>query len=102
MRRDHRRIYWQELFPTSFALFVPRCSAGGCRRFAARWRKSYPTMVRHLQKDLPHQHYRALLRGSPTPNPAHGRLWTGSVIPSSQRFNLDWKNRTLKLFTQAA
>jgi hypothetical protein len=49
-----------------------------------------------------HQHYRALLRGSPTPNPAHGRLWTGSVIPSSQRFNLDWKNRTWKLFTQAA
>jgi hypothetical protein len=59
-------------------------------------------MVRQLQKDLPellsffyfpqhlwrklrNQHYRALLRGSPTPNPAHGLLWTGLAIPSFQR-----------------
>jgi Transposase, Mutator family len=31
----------------------PVAAQEACRRFAARWRKSYPTMVRQLQKDLP-------------------------------------------------
>ena len=96
-----------------------------CRCFAARWRKSYPTVVRHLQKDLPE-----LLSFFNFPQHLWRKLRTTNIIERCfvevrrrtrpmvcfvnvesvdriiysifQRFNLDWKNRTLKLFTQAA
>jgi putative transposase len=96
-----------------------------CRRFAARWRKSYPTVVRQLQKDLPE-----LLSFFHFPQHLWRKLRTTNIIERCfvevrrrtrpmvcfvnvesvdriiysifQRFNLDWKNRTLKLFTQAA
>jgi putative transposase len=96
-----------------------------CRRFAARWRKSYPTVVRQLQKDLPE-----LLSFFNFPQHLWRKLRTTNIIERCfvevrrrtrpmvcfvnvesvdriiysifQRFNLDWKNRTLKLFTQAA
>jgi len=96
-----------------------------CRRFAARWRRSYPTVVRQLQKDLPE-----LLTFFHFPQHLWRKLRTTNIIERCfvevrrrtrpmvcfvnvesvdriiysifQRFNLDWKNRTLKLFTQAA
>jgi putative transposase len=96
-----------------------------CRCFAARWRKSYPTVVRQLQKDLPE-----LLSFFYFPQHLWRKLRTTNIIERCfvevrrrtrpmvcfvnvesvdriiysifQRFNLDWKNRTLKLFTQAA
>ena len=96
-----------------------------CRCFAARWRKSYPTVVRQLQKDLPE-----LLSFFNFPPHLWRKLRTTNIIERCfvevrrrtrpmvcfvnvesvdriiysifQRFNLDWKNRTLKLFTQAA
>jgi putative transposase len=96
-----------------------------CRCFAARWRKSYPTVVRQLQKDLPE-----LLSFFNFPQHLWRKLRTTNIIERCfvevrrrtrpmvcfvnvgsvdriiysifQRFNLDWKNRTLKLFTQAA
>jgi len=96
-----------------------------CRCFAARWKKSYPTVVRQLQKDLPE-----LLSFFNFPQHLWRKLRTTNIIEHCfvevrrrtrpmvcfvnvesvdriiysifQRFNLDWKNRTLKLFTQAA
>lgn len=96
-----------------------------CRRFATRWKKSYPAMVRRLQKDLPE-----LLSFFHFPQHLWRKLRTTNIIERCfvevrrrtrpmvcfvnvesvdriiysifQRFNLDWKNRTLKLFTQAA
>jgi putative transposase len=96
-----------------------------CRCFAAQWRKSYPTVVRQLQKDLPE-----LLSFFDFPQHLWRKLRTTNIIERCfvevrrrtrpmvcfvnvesvdriiysifQRFNLDWKNRTLKLFTQAA
>jgi len=96
-----------------------------CRCFAARWKKSYPTVVRQLQKDLPE-----LLSFFNFPQHLWRKLRTTNIIERCfvevrrrtrpmvcfvnvesvdriiysifQRFNLDWKNRTLKLFTQAA
>lgn len=96
-----------------------------CRRFAIRWKKSYPAMVRRLQRDLPE-----LLSFFHFPQHLWRKLRTTNIIERCfvevrrrtrpmvcfvnvesvdriiysifQRFNLDWKNRTLKLFTQAA
>jgi len=96
-----------------------------CRRFATRWKKSYPAMVRRLQRDLPE-----LLSFFHFPQHLWRKLRTTNIIERCfvevrrrtrpmvcfvnvesvdriiysifQRFNLDWKNRTLKLFTQAA
>jgi len=96
-----------------------------CRCFAARWKKSYPTVVRQLQKDLPEllsffnfpQHlWRKLrttniiercfveVRRRTRPMVCFVNVESVDLIIYSifQRFNLDWKNRTLKLFTQAA
>jgi len=95
------------------------------RGFATRWKKSYPTMVRQLQRDLPE-----LLSFFSFPQHLWRKLRTTNIIERCfvevrrrtrpmvcfvnvesvdriiysifQRFNLDWKNRTLKLFTQAA
>ena len=95
------------------------------QRFAARWRGSYPAMVRQLEKDLPE-----LLSFFHFPRHLGRKLRTTNVIercfvevrrrtrpmvcfvnvPSVDRIvfsifnrmNPQWKNRTLQLFTQAA
>jgi putative transposase len=96
-----------------------------CRRFAVCWRKQYPAMVRRLERDLPE-----LLSFFSFPEHLWRKLRTTNIIERCfvevrrrtrpmvcfvnvesvdriiysifQRFNLEWKNRTLKLFTQAA
>jgi putative transposase len=96
-----------------------------CRIFAAHWRQAYPAMVKRLEKDLPE-----LLSFYRFPQHLWKKLRTTNIIERCfvevrrrtrpmvcfinvesvdriiysifQRFNLEWKNRTLKLFTQAA
>lgn len=100
-------------------------AAAAFRAFRARWRASYGPMVRQLERDLPD-----LLSVFAFPAPLRKKLRTTNVIERCfvevrrrtrpmvcfvnvasvdrilysifQRFNLEWKNRTLKLFTQAA
>ena len=95
------------------------------RRFRARWRRDYPSMVRRLKRDLPE-----LLAFFAFPRHLWRKLRTTKVIERCfvevrrrtrpmvcfvnvesvdriiysifQRFNLEWKTRTLSVFTQAA
>jgi putative transposase len=95
------------------------------RRFRARWLREYGPMVRRLQRDLPE-----LLSVFAFPRHLWQKLRTTNVIERCfvevrrrtrpmvcfvnvesvdriiysifQRFNLEWKTRTLNLFTQAA
>ncbi len=95
------------------------------RRFRRRRRGHYPTMVRQLEKDLPE-----LLAFYSFPRPLWRKLRTTNVIERLfvevrrrtrpmvcfvnvksvdriiysifHRFNLEWENRTLQVFTQAA
>jgi putative transposase len=95
------------------------------RRFRARWQNEYGSTVRQLERDLPE-----LLSFFALPRHLWKKLRTTNVIERCfvevrrrtrpmvcfvnvksvdriiysifQRFNLDWKNRTLHLFTQAA
>jgi putative transposase len=95
------------------------------RRFAVRWRNPYPAMVRSLERDLPQ-----LLAFFDFPRHLWRKLRTTNVIERVfvevrrrtrpmvcfvnvasvdriiysifQRFNLEWRNRTLRVFTQAA
>jgi transposase-like protein len=95
------------------------------RRFRARWRQEYGPMVRRLERDLPE-----LLSFLAFPRHLWRKLRTTNVIERCfvevrrrtrpmvcfvnvesvdriiysifQRFNLEWKTRTLNLFTQAA
>lgn len=94
-------------------------------RFAARWRDQYPALVRQLEKDLPE-----LLSFFQFPRHLWRKLRTTNVIERCfvevrrrtrpmvcfvnvesvdriaysifNRMNPQWKNRTLRLFTQAA
>jgi putative transposase len=94
-------------------------------RFRFHWRAQYPAMVRQLERDLPE-----LLHFFAFPQPLWRKLRTTNVIERCfvevrrrtrpmvvftnvesvdriifaifNRFNEDWKNRTLELFTQAA
>lgn len=94
-------------------------------RFGKRWRAAYPALVRQLEKDLPE-----LLSFYSFPRHLWRSLRTTNIIERCfvevrrrtrpmvcfvnvnsvdriiysifHRFNLDWKNRTLQLFTQAA
>jgi transposase-like protein len=94
-------------------------------RFRFRWRSRYPAMVRQLERDLPD-----LLHFFAFPQHLWRKLRTTNVIERCfvevrrrtrpmvvftnvesvdriiyaifSRFNEDWKNRTLELFTQAA
>ena len=94
-------------------------------RFRFRWRSLYPTMVRQLERDLPE-----LLHFFAFPRHLWRKLRTTNVIERCfvevrrrtrpmvvftnvesvdriiyaifSRFNEDWKNHTLQLFTQAA
>jgi putative transposase len=95
------------------------------RRFRARWRDQYPGVVKRLGQDLPE-----LLSFFALPRHLWKKLRTTNVIERCfvevrrrtrpmvcfvnvasvdriiysifQRFNLEWKTRTLNLFTQAA
>jgi putative transposase len=95
------------------------------RRFCRRWQRNYPSLVRQLERDLPE-----LLSFFALPRSLWKKLRTTNIIERCfvevrrrtrpmvcfvnvhsvdriiysifQRFNLEWKNRTLKLFTQAA
>jgi putative transposase len=95
------------------------------RGFRSRWQKHYGSMVRQLEKDLPE-----LLSFFSFPRHLWRKLRTTNIIERCfvevrrrtrpmvcfvnvqsvdriiysifQRFNLEWKTRTLKVFTQAA
>jgi putative transposase len=95
------------------------------RRFCRHWQANYPSLVRQLERDLPD-----LLSFFALPRHLWKKLRTTNIIERCfvevrrrtrpmvcfvnvrsvdriiysifQRFNLEWKNRTLKLFTQAA
>ena len=116
----------QEYRSTSCPLPVYRAQAEGAfQAFRSRWCRTYPTMVRRLQQDL-----RELLSFFAFPRHLLRKLRTTNVIERCfievrrrtrpmvcfvnvesvqciiysifQRFNLEWKTRTLNLFTQAA
>ena len=95
------------------------------RHFQLRWQREYPTMVRQFEKDLPN-----LLSFFSFPTHLWKQLRTTNIIERCfvevrrrtrpmvcfvnvqsvdriiysifHRFNLEWKTRTLRLFTQAA
>jgi len=95
------------------------------QRFYWRWQKAYPAMVKRLERDLPE-----LLSVFALPKHLWKKLRTTNVIERCfvevrrrtrpmvcfvnvhsvdriifsifSRFNGDWKNRTLRVFTQAA
>ena len=95
------------------------------RRFKLRWQSEYPTMVKQLEKDLPD-----LLSFFSFPKHLWKQLRTTNIIERCfvevrrrtrpmvcfvnvqsvdriiysifYRFNLEWKTRTLEVFTQAA
>lgn len=95
------------------------------RRFRNRWLENYPVLVKQLEKDLPE-----LLQFFAFPRPLWRKLRTTNIIERVfvevrrrtrpmvcfvnvasvdriiysifHRFNLEWRNRTLRVFTQAA
>jgi len=101
----------------------PAQAAAGA--FCRRWRRDYPSMVRQLERDLPE-----LLAFFRFPKHLWRKLRTTNIIERCfvevrrrtrpmvcfvnvqsldriiysifQRFNLEWKTRTLRVFTQAA
>jgi putative transposase len=102
-----------------------RQAEAAARTFCRRWRQHYPTVVKQLQRDLPE-----LLAFFAFPKHLWRKLRTTNIIERCfvevrrrtrpmvcfvnvqsvdriiysifQRFNLEWKNRTLRVFTQAA
>lgn len=102
-----------------------RQAEAAARAFCHRWRPHYPTVVRQLERDLPE-----LLAFFAFPKHLWRKLRTTNIIERCfvevrrrtrpmvcfvnvqsvdriiysifQRFNLEWKNRTLRVFTQAA
>jgi putative transposase len=116
VKQEAQAIYLAESRPHAVAAF---------RALRARWRGPYGPMVRQLERDLPE-----LLSVFAFPAHLRRKLRTTNVIERCfvevrrrtrpmvcfvnvasvdrilysifQRFNLEWKNRTLKLFTQAA
>ena len=102
-----------------------RQAEAAARAFCRRWRTDYPTVVRQLERDLPE-----LLAFFAFPKHLWRKLRTTNIIERCfvevrrrtrpmvcfvnvqsvdriiysifQRFNLEWKNRTLRVFTQAA
>jgi putative transposase len=102
-----------------------RQAEAAARAFCRRWRREYASMVRQLERDLPE-----LLAFFRFPEHLWKKLRTTNIIERCfvevrrrtrpmvcfvnvqsvdriiysifQRFNLEWKNRTLRVFTQAA
>jgi putative transposase len=122
-RRDERQIkaQAQKIYLAQNVATARRAFA----RFRFHWRSHYPAMVRQLERDLPE-----LLHFFAFPRPLWRKLRTTNVIERCfvevrrrtrpmvvftnvdsvdriiyaifSRFNEDWKNHTLQLFTQAA
>ena len=116
VKRDAQAIYGADCRRLAEAAF---------RRFRRRWQRDYAPMVRRLERDLPE-----LLSFFSFPRHLWKKLRTTNIIERCfvevrrrtrpmvcfvnvqsvdriiysifQRFNLEWKNRTLKLSTQAA
>jgi putative transposase len=116
VKRDAQAIYRAE---------SRRQSEAAVRAFRRHWQRPYGPMVRRLERDLPE-----LLSFYSFPRHLWKKLRTTNIIERCfvevrrrtrpmvcfvnvasvdriiysifQRFNLEWKNRTLKLFTQAA
>jgi putative transposase len=102
-----------------------RQAEAAARAFGRRWRQHYPTVVKQLERDLPE-----LLAFFAFPKHLWRKLRTTNIIERCfvevrrrtrpmvcfvnvqsvdriiysifQRFNLEWKTRTLRVFTQAA
>jgi putative transposase len=102
-----------------------RQAEAAARAFCRRWRSDYPSMVKQLERDLPE-----LLAFFRFPKHLWRKLRTTNIIERCfvevrrrtrpmvcfvnvqsvdriiysifQRFNLEWKTRTLRVFTQAA
>ena len=102
-----------------------RQAVAAARAFCRRWRSEYPTVVKQLERDLPE-----LLAFFRFPKHLWRKLRTTNIIERCfaevrrrtrpmvcfvnvqsvdriiysifQRFNLEWKTRTLRVFTQAA
>ena len=95
------------------------------RRFRARWQRTYPGMVKRLARDLAELLSFFAFPLSPVAQIAHHHVIERCFVEVRrrtrpmvcfvnvesvdriiysifQRFNLEWKSRTLKLFTQAA
>jgi putative transposase len=102
-----------------------RQAEAAARVFCRHWRRDYPSMVKQLERDLPE-----LLAFFRSPKHLWRKLRTTNIIERCfvevrrrtrpmvcfvnvqsvdriiysifQRFNLEWKTRTLRVFTQAA
>lgn len=123
-----RRRDWPVVKSTAQAIYLADDRAAAVqafRTFQARWQQTYPVLVRKLEKDLPD-----LLSFFQLPKHLWRKLRTTNVIERCfvevrrrtrpmvcfvnelsveriiyaifHRFNEQWKNRTLRLFTQAA
>jgi len=122
-RRDHDAV--KKDAQAIYAAPSRRQAEAAFRDFRRRWRRHYGPIVRRLERDLPE-----LLSFFRFPRHLWKKLRTTNIIERCfvevrrrtrpmvcfvnvesvdriiysifQRFNLEWKNRTLKLFTQAA
>jgi putative transposase len=122
-RRDEKQVkrQAQKMYLADSAAAAQRAFA----RFRFHWQRQYPTMVRQLERDLPE-----LLHFFAFPRHLWRKLRTTNIIERCfvevrrrtrpmvvftnvesvdriiyaifSRFNEDWKNHTLELFTQAA
>ncbi len=128
IREKGRKRDREELKQTAQAIYLAadrKQARAAFRRFKLRWQPDYPTMVRQLEKDLPD-----LLSFFNFPNHLWKQLRTTNIIERCfvevrrrtrpmvcfvnvrsvdriiysifYRFNLEWKTRTLEVFTQAA
>jgi putative transposase len=105
--------------------WTAKSAVRGLGRTTRRWRREYPAMVRQLERDQPE-----LLAHFRLPKHLWRKLRTTNIIERCfvevrrrtrpmvcfvnvqsvdriiyyifQRFNLEWKTRTLRVFTQAA
>jgi putative transposase len=122
-RRDHDPV--KKDAQAIYGAQSRRQAEAAFRDFRRRWKREYGPMVRQLERDLPE-----LLSFFSFPQHLWKKLRTTNIIGRCfvevrrrtrpmvcfvnvesvdriiysifQRFNLEWKNRTLKLFTQAA
>jgi hypothetical protein len=114
MRRSRQAIYNAE---------NRRQAQQAFRQFQKNWLADYPSLVRQLERDLPERlnffaFPRHLWRKVRTTNVIEclwksedelgprsasliSKAWTESLTRCFHRFNLEWRNRTLHVFTEA-